>query len=314
MANEVNREYKSSLFSYMLSQKEYALQVYNALNDSNYDNPKEVKITTLENVVFINIKNDVSLMLNNTFNLYEHQSTYNPNMPLRSLFYLSNSFEKLIKIAEANLYGTKLVKIPTPKCVVFYNGDEEYPDKQILKLSDSFENKNIIGDLELTVTMLNINYSHNNELLEKCEVLRGYSLYNEKFREYNKNEGITKTEAANMAIDYCISNKVMTEFFIERRNEVVGMILEYTAEQAEKDIANLERKILESEQKLAAKEQKLVENEQKLAAKEQKLVENEQKLAAKEQKLVENEQKLAESEHTIAELREEIEKLKQLIS
>lgn len=55
MANEVNREYKSSLFSYMLSQKEYALQVYNALNDSNYDNPEEVKITTLENVVFINI-------------------------------------------------------------------------------------------------------------------------------------------------------------------------------------------------------------------------------------------------------------------
>ena len=134
--------------------------------------------------------------------------------------------------------------------------------------------------------MLNINCSHNKELLEKCEVLRGYSLYNEKFREYNKKEGITKTEAANMAIDYCISNKVMTEFFIERRNEVVGMILEYTAEQAEKDIANLERKILESEQKLA-------ESEQMLATKEQKL---------------------AESEHTIAELREEIEKLKQLIS
>ena len=286
MANEVNREYKSSLFSYMLSQKEYALQVYNALNDSNYDNPEEVKITTLENVVFINIKNDVSLMLNNTFNLYEHQSTYNPNMPLRSLFYISNSFEKIIKIAEANLYGTKLVKIPTPKCVVFYNGNEDYPDKQILKLSDAFENKKIPGDLELTVTMLNINCSHNRELLEKCEVLRGYSLYNEKFREYNKKEGITKTEAANMAIDYCISNKVMTEFFIERRNEVVGMILEYTAEQAEKDIANLERKILENEQKLA-------ENEQLLATKEQKLAEN---------------------EHTIAELREEIEKLKQIIS
>ena len=101
MANEVNREYKSSLFTYMLSHKEYALQVYNVLNNSNYTNPEDVEITTLENVVFINIKNDVSFVLDNIFNLYEHQSTYNPNMPLRSLFYVSDSYDRMIK--ERNL-------------------------------------------------------------------------------------------------------------------------------------------------------------------------------------------------------------------
>ena len=95
--NHVNREYKSSLFSYIFSQKEYALQLYNALNNSHYDNPEDIRITTLENVVFINIYNDVSFMFNSTLQLYEHQSTFNPNMPLRNLFYLANIYEKYIK-------------------------------------------------------------------------------------------------------------------------------------------------------------------------------------------------------------------------
>ena len=161
MANKINREHKSSLFTYMLSQKEYALQVYNVLNNSNYTNSEDIVITTLENVVFINIKNDVSFVLDNIFNLYEHQSTYNPNMPLRSLFYVSNSYERMIKDNNFNVFGSKLVRIPTPKCVVFYNGERDYPDKMILKLSDAFENKSAESDLELQVTMLNINYSHN---------------------------------------------------------------------------------------------------------------------------------------------------------
>ena len=265
MANEVNREYKSSLFTYMLSHKEYALQVYNVLNNSNYTNPEDVEITTLENVVFINIRNDVSFVLDNIFNLYEHQSTYNPNMPLRSLFYVSDSYERMIKEKNLNIFGSKLLKIPTPKCVVFYNGEKEYPDKMILNLSDAFENKGTESDIELRVTMLNINYSHNKELLDKCEVLRGYSLYNEKFREYNKLEEVNKTEAAHKALDYCIQQNVLADFFKKRRNEVVGMILEYTAEQAEKDMAKLENEIAEKEQQLAEKDQRIADLEQKVA-------------------------------------------------
>ena len=285
MANEVNREYKSSLFTYMLSHKEYALQVYNVLNNSNYTNPEDVEITTLENVVFINIKNDVSFVLDNIFNLYEHQSTYNPNMPLRSLFYVSDSYDRMIKERNLNIYGSKLINIPTPKCVVFYNGEKEYPDKMILNLSDAFENKSTESDIELRVTMLNINYSHNKELLDKCEVLRGYSLYNEKFREYNKLEEVNKTEAANKALDYCIEHNVLADFFKKRRNEVVGMILEYTAEQAEKDMEKLENEIAEKEQKIAAAEQELFDKEQKLAEAEQDLKEKDQRIADLEQKV-----------------------------
>lgn len=252
MANKVNREYKSSLFSYMFSQKEYALQLYNALNNSNYDNPEDIQITTLENVVFINIYNDVSFMFNSTLQLYEHQSTYCPNIPLRNLFYLSNSYEKLLNRQKSNLYSSRLIKIPTPKCVVFYNGTKEFPDRMELKLSDSFYNQEVKGDLELTVLMLNINFNHNKELFEKCEILHAYSLYIAKFREYNETTELSLKEAAIKALDYCISINVMADFFTERRNEVVGMILEeYTKERVEQDMADMAQEIADMKQELS---------------------------------------------------------------
>lgn len=235
-------------------------------------------------MVFINIKNDVSFVLENIFSLYEHQATYNPNMPLRSLFYMSDSYRG------ANIYGSKLVKIPTPKCVVFYNGEDEYPDKMYLRLSDSFENQKVEGDIQIKVTMLNINYSHNQKLLDNCEVLRGYSLYNEKFREYNRCGTMSKTEAAHKAIDYCIEHNVLTDFFKERRNEVVGMILEYTAEKHEAYLAKLESEILEQEQRIEGLGQELAEKERQVEGLGQELSEKDKLIA----RLLEENAKLKE--------------------
>ena len=235
--NKANREYKSSLFNCIFSQKEYALQLYNALNDSDYDNPEEIRITTLENVVFINIYNDVSFMFNSTIQFYEHQSTFNPNIPLRNLFYLSNTYEKMIHKQEEDLYGSSLIPIPTPTCIVFYNGVQSKPSKMTLKLSDAYINQEIEGSLELTVQMININSDYNHELKNKCEALYGYSLYISKVREYNGN-GMSVKEAAIKALDYCIDNNILADFFKERRNEVVGMILEeYTKEHVEQRTA-----------------------------------------------------------------------------
>ena len=235
--NKANREYKSSLFSCIFSQKEYALQLYNALNGSDYDNPEDVEITTLENVVFINIYNDVSFMFNSTIQFYEHQSTFNPNIPLRNLFYLSNTYEKMIHKQEEDLYGSSLIPIPTPTCIVFYNGVQSKPAKMTLKLSDAYINQEIEGSLELTVQMININSDYNQELKNKSEALYGYSLYISKVREYNGN-GMSVKEAAIKALDYCIDNNILADFFKERRNEVVGMILEeYTKEHVEQRTA-----------------------------------------------------------------------------
>ena len=236
--NNINREYKSSLFSYIFSQKEYALQLYNALNNSHYDNPEEVRITTLENVVFINIYNDVSFMFNSTLQFYEHQSTFNPNMPLRNLFYLANTYEKYIKELDEDLYSSSLIKIPTPTCIVFYNGVKDEPDRLPLKLSDAFINREAEASLELIVKMININYDYNQDLMAKCEALYGYSLYISKVREYNNTYGMDIQEASIKALDYCIEKDIFADFFRERRNEVVGMILEeYTLEHVEQRTA-----------------------------------------------------------------------------
>ena len=167
-------------------------------------------------------------------------------------------------------------------------------------LSDAFENIEVQADVELKVTMLNISYNHNRNLLEQCEVLRAYSLYNDKFKEYTKREGITKTEAANMAIEYCIQNNVLADFFKTRRSEVVGMVLEFTAEKAEKYLSKLEKEIEESNQQIEEKERQIEESNQQirnqnqqLECKEQQIEELNQELAEKNRQILEMEQKMA---------------------
>ena len=284
--NKVNREYKSSLFSCIFSKKEYALQLYNALNNSDYNNPEDIEITTLENVVFINIYNDVSFMFNNTVQFYEHQSTFNPNMPLRNLFYLSNTYEKLIRQKDEDLYGSTLIQIPTPTCIVFYNGIKSEPDKKILKLSDSFINQKIEGSLELIVQMININYDYNLELMKKCEALYGYSLYISKVREYNMNEEYSIKESAIKALDYCIDNNVLADFFSEKRNEVVGMILEeYNMEHVEQRMDRMYRKLENMEQEIQIKVAELQSKDAELQSKDAELQSKDAELQSKDAEL-----------------------------
>lgn len=80
----VNREQKSRLFCFIFGSEEnrnHLLSLYNAVNNTNYTNVEDVKITTLEDIIYIHMKNDVSFIFDSNMNLYEHQSTFNPNMP-----------------------------------------------------------------------------------------------------------------------------------------------------------------------------------------------------------------------------------------
>lgn len=85
-------------------------------------------------------------------------------MPLRGLLYFARQYEKYVNINEYNLYGSKLLSIPTPQYVVFYNGNSWSGERKILKLSEGFANNNIKGCIELEVLQLNINYGHNKEI------------------------------------------------------------------------------------------------------------------------------------------------------
>ena len=123
-----NRCFKSEIFSLLLENKTNALQVYNALNNTEYYKLESLHIYKLENAIYLSYVNDASFIIASTLNIYEHQSTVNPNMPLRKLIYVSNLIADLVK--DENLFGTKLVTIPTPKFVTFYNGSEDMPEVQ----------------------------------------------------------------------------------------------------------------------------------------------------------------------------------------
>ena len=242
-----NREYKSDVISMMLQIPEYALDVYNAMNDSVYTDPDMIQIMRLENGISLSVRNDASFFINNYLNLYEHQSTYSPNVPLRFLIYLTDLLKNTI--GKRDLYGRKRVQIATPHFAVFYNGTEKRPEKEVLKLSDAFINRTDTPEIELTVTVYNINPNNNTQLLEKSEVLRSYMIFVNRVREnlehqkkiaqnapeYDEAAYEEELEAAiNEAIDHCIEHHIMETFFRENRSEVTkSMVLDYTWERRE---------------------------------------------------------------------------------
>ena len=146
-------------------------------------------------------------------------------MPLRFLIYLAQEYQNLMEQVERGLYGSRQILLPTPQCLVFYNGTQREPEEQILNLSDAFINKDREADLELRVRMLNINYGHNKELMEKCHVLKEYAMFVDISRQYME-QGLPRQEAMESAIQYCIEQGILAEALTKYRAEVLGMILE----------------------------------------------------------------------------------------
>ena len=177
---KVQRNYKDSLFRMLFKDKENLLGLYNALNKTDYTDVNGLEITTLENAVYMNYKNDVSFVFDFELMLYEHQSTVNPDMPLRDFFYVADTLQK--RTYDKDLYGSKLIKIPAPRFVVFYNGVTYQPERQTLKLSDAYEKEQETPELELTVTVYNINHGYNEEIMDACRTLKEYTMYVERVR------------------------------------------------------------------------------------------------------------------------------------
>ncbi len=219
-----NRRYRDVLFRHLFREKQDLLDLYNALNGSTYRNPDELEVVTMEDVIFMKMKNDLSFMIGNTLNLYEHQSTWNPNMPLRGMLYFAQQFEGLLASRDVDIYGTKRIELPTPVYIVFYNGSGMQIDNLMLCLSDSFSAGRGSGCLECTCEVLNINRGHNQALMEKCHRLWEYSEFSSEIEENIKN-GMRREEAVHTAIDTCIAKGILTDILIKQKAEVLHMIL-----------------------------------------------------------------------------------------
>ena len=225
----VQRNYKDTVFRMLYQDKLELLELYNVVNDTRYTDPEELEAAGLENAVYMSMKNDVSCVVDLRLNLYEHQSTVNPNMPLRDLFYIAKLYEKMIQKEKRDLYSGKRIQIPAPRFVVFYNGTEEQPERKILRLSESFYRQTEEAGLELTVLQLNINPGYNKELLEKCRSLHDYMKYVERVRCYSRE--MEFQEAVERAVTKCIEEGILEGFLRANRAEVIQMsIFEYDEE------------------------------------------------------------------------------------
>ena len=228
-----NRNQKDQLFRLAFSEKKYQLDLYNAINGTNYTNPEDLEMTTLEDVIFLGMKNDLSFIIGTSMNLYEHQSSTNLNMPLRGLIYFSQLYQQYVRRYGYSLYAKSQIPLPFPNYIVFYNGLEDMPDEEELLLSNAFskEMTDQLPAVECRVRLLNINNGHNKELLEKCQRLKEYSEFISSIREF-LNQGMSIQDASHAALKQGIEKGLLSDLLSRCETEVFAMLLEeYDAEE-----------------------------------------------------------------------------------
>ena len=227
---KVNIQYKDRLFRLLFGSEEVReniISLYNALNDTDYPPEHEFDITTLDDAVYIKMKNDVSLLIDSYLPLWEQQSSYNPNMPLRGLMYFGNLYDAYIDANNINIYGSSLVKIPTPQYIVFYNGASEMEPVRKLRLSDSFIHPDDENGFEWTATMYNLNRGKNEDLLDKCKPLKDYMTLINYIRD-NQALDMPVIDAVDKAVTRCIAEGILTDILKKHRAEVMDVcITEY---------------------------------------------------------------------------------------
>lgn len=215
----VNEKYKDSVFRKLFHQKKELLELYNALNNSNYTREEDLEIVTLDSSLFLSMRNDLAFILDFRMHLYEHQSTPSPNMPLRDLIYVAQEYKKLV--SQKSLFSEKPIRIPAPRFVVFYNGINKQPERQLLKLSDLYMTSETEPMLELQVLVLNINEGYNTWLKEKCRSMYEYMQYVDRVRYYRNQKEYSLLQAIETAIDECIKEGILAEFLSKDRSEAV---------------------------------------------------------------------------------------------
>lgn len=258
MTNEqkktVNREHKDRLFKLIFREKKDLLQLYNAINNTCYQNAEDIEVNTMEDVIYMGMRNDISFLVKDVLNLYEHQSTFSPNLPLRGLLYFADLYRKIVG-GRKDIYSSRQIPLPFPQFVVFYNGTKEEPERQVLHLCDAFPqncNKDEAA-LQCRATMLNINQGYNKRIMDKCEKLRGYAVFIGRIREYLE-QGVSIEDAVDLSVEECIRNGILEDILRGNREEVKSMLLTEYDEQAH----------IESEREIAIEEGIQIGEENKL--------------------------------------------------
>lgn len=268
----VNAKHKDRLFRFIFKDKKALLTLYNAVNESDYENVDDLEIYTMENFVYMGMKNDLSFLIDWNMNVFEHQSTYNPNMPLRGFLYMAAAFKRYIELQRLDLYGSKQLRLPVPRYYVFYNGLKEMSDEEILYLTDSMEAADGVEKscAQFSAHMVNINKGRNTKIMQRCPLLYEYSLFVAEVRK-RTTQSRPLREAIEEAVDYCIAHDILADILRANKAEVTNMCLEEYDEAfhiaSEKEISFEEGRL--EERKNTEKERLRAESERLKAEKEQ---------------------------------------------
>lgn len=238
------KKYKDTVFRMLFGKEERALSLYNGVNGTDYKDASSLKFNTLENAVFMNVKNDLSFVFASCVNLYEHQSTVPVNMPLRDLFYIADVWQK--EFMNKSIYSNKKTVMPNPNFVVFYNGVRTLPEQMEMKLSDNYLIPTDEPSLELKVKVLNINPGMNEELKERCPELKQYMQYVDRVRKYSKEMELK--DAVIKAVEECIRENILRDFLMEQKAEVVRMSIYEFDEEREMAIIRADERELGREE------------------------------------------------------------------
>ena len=233
-------KYKDNVFCMLYRDKKNLLELYNALNNSNYINVNDLKVTTLNGGSYMKYKNDASFLLSMNLYMFEQQSSRNNNMALRFLHYVSDVFRELF--SNDMLHRRSMIKIPVPHFVTFFNGLEKWVDEEAeIKLSDMYEIPVDDPQLELKVRVININKDA--EILSKCKTLRDYMTFVNKVRYKTAAEREDVKLAVLEAMDECIEENILVDFFEQHREEVVEVsIYDYDEEKVRKTLVDEAKK------------------------------------------------------------------------
>lgn len=222
-----NYQYKNRVFFDLFDteeRKENLLSVYNALNNTTYKNPDDLKSIMFEDSIYMSMKNDVSCIIDNCLSLFEHQSTYNPNILFKGLLHFGKFYDNFVEKYGRSINSRRFIRLLAPQYYIFYNGKQELPDRTVLRLSDAFKVPPRDGEFEWTATMVNINSGNSQELMAHCQVLQEYSLFVDMVRQEAK-ETNDIAAAVTKAVDICISQGILKDYLLIRKSEVIDMVL-----------------------------------------------------------------------------------------
>ena len=211
----VNRKVKDSVFTKLFSDPKYAFELYKTIHPEDTSSTESMlDIITLENIFTNGLYNDLGILMENRLMIFvEAQSSWNANMSIRTLFYISQTYEKYIKLKDLDVMSSNSIKIPKPEVYVIFTGErKEKPEFQYLSSHFIDFSENDDKAIEVKVKMI---YNYNNDNVVG-QYIKFCKIFDEQMHLFPQDKRI----AIKRTLEICLEKKVLVDFLKKNESEV----------------------------------------------------------------------------------------------